>query len=259
MRPDFLVIGFAKTGTTTVYDRLAAHPVVAPALCKEVHFFDYKFAAGPRWYGAHFPPAHRQRSFQRAHSRPFLTGEASPSYVDHPLAAERVRAMLPDVRLIVLLRNPVDRAYSHYQMSWRNAEEDLPTFEAALDAEEGRLAGECERVRAEPGYRSMPLGCWSYLRRGRYAEHLEPWLHLFPSRQLLLLLTEDLEREWTGTWARIFAFLELPDHEPGPVERLYAGRYAPMAPATRARLVDYYAPHNARLRELVGLDPGWTG
>jgi hypothetical protein len=256
--PDFLIVGFTKTATTTVFDVLRRHPLVAPPHSKQLHYFDYNFSEGPDWYARQFPSAVKRRLFALRHGRPFLTGEATPSYVDHPSAAERIHEMLPDVRLIVQLRNPIDRAYSHYRMTVREGDEDLP-FEAAVDAEEARLAGEVDRVRDDPGYRSLPLGRWSYLRRGCYAEHLEPWLERFPREQLLVLTVDELQADWAGTIGRCWSFLGLPPHDPGPpLRKLDGGAHEPLSAETRARLGEYFAPHNSRLGSLLGFEPDWS-
>src|SRR5207248_7599894 len=109
--PDFLIIGTAKSGTTTLHGWVSEHPFVVPAVTKEVHFFDYEFYRGFDWYRSHFPLASAREEHVREHGRPFLTGEASPTYISHQWAPDRIAEALPDVKLIVAFRNPIDRAY----------------------------------------------------------------------------------------------------------------------------------------------------
>ena len=134
--PSFLVIGAQRSGSTALYRHLAAHPAILPPLRKEVHYFDFQYAKGRAWYLAHFPGIQeRITGNYRA-----ITFEASPYYMLHPLAPERIMAFNPDMKLIAILRDPVDRALSHYHHEARRGVETL-TFEEAIAAEPERLAG----------------------------------------------------------------------------------------------------------------------
>lgn len=184
--PDYLIIGTKRGGTTSMYKYLLRHPNVIPMWpgvenAKKTHFFDQNFHRGTEWNRAHFPTSMQRSRVERREGAPVLTGEAAPYYMFHPLVAERVRQTLPQVKLIVLLRNPVDRIWSHHHERVYNGTEPLP-FREALDAEEERLAGEHDRIVNEPGYYSERHDFCSYLARGRYLEHLEPWLDLFPAQ-----------------------------------------------------------------------------
>jgi Sulfotransferase domain len=255
--PDFLVIGAAKSGTTSLYGWLSDHPSVAPAVTKEVHFFDYDFYRGTDWYRSHFPLEQARADFARDHGRPFLTGEASPSYISHFWAPRRIRRVLPEAKLIALFRNPVDRAYSQFQMSRREGVEELESFEEATAQEENRLRPELARMSADPRYNSWAFGCWSYLARSRYAEQLERWLELFPREQFLFVKAEDLSAEPERTLEGVHDFLGLPGHSHDRLPRLHTAEYEPMPADSRARLAEYFRPHNELLYELVGVDFGW--
>jgi sulfotransferase family protein len=264
--PDFIVIGAAKSGTTSIYGSLCEHPYVAPCITddphfansKEVHFFDYNFYRGKDWYKSHFPLERERAEFAREHGRPFITGEASPSYISHLWVPGRIRKMLPDVKLIAVLRNPVDRAFSQFQMSRNEGVEEIESFEEAIALEEERLRPELVRMAADPRYNSWNFGCWSYLARSRYAEQLERWLEVFPREQLLVLKAEDLFLEPQPVLDAVNEFLGLPPHAAPDARRLNPGRYAEDMPSeTRAQLADYFRPHNERLYELTGIDFGW--
>ncbi len=258
--PDFLIIGTAKSGTTSLHGWLCEHPFVEPAVKKEVHFFDYDFYRGVDWYRSHFPAERTRAAFEGEHGRPFLTGEASPSYISHEWAPARIAKILPHAKLIVAVRNPIDRAYSQYQMSRREEEEPLESFAEAVAAEEARLRDECARLRANPRYNSWPIGCWSYLLRSRYAEQVERWFELFPREQFLFVKAEELESRPQETLNRVYAFLDLAPHVNEQLGRLHvAPRYDPMPPEVRAQLAEYFRPHNQRLSQLVGTDFGWDG
>lgn len=256
--PDFLVIGTAKSGTTTVYGWLSQHPFVAPAVKKEVHFFDYEYYRGVDWYRSHFPLRRDRDAFAREHGRPFLTGEASPTYISHEWAPARVAKVLPRAKLVLAFRNPADRAYSQFQMSRREGVEPLESFADAVAAEEDRLRPQLERLRADPHFYGWWIGCWSYLMRSNYAEQLERWLQLFPREQFHFVSTEQLESQPQQVLGGIYEFLGLPPYENAELGHLHvAPGYEPMPPDVRAQLVDYFRPRNERLYELVGVDFGW--
>lgn len=263
--PDFLVIGAAKCGTTSLFDWVCEHPHVSRPSTdgrarKELLYFDYNFHRGVDWYRRHFPLEQERDEFEREHGRPFVTGEATASYLTGHWVPGRVRRVLPDVKLIVTLRNPVDRAYSAFQMSRRERLEECESFEEAIALEAERLAGELDRVHSDPRYNPPlppPLGYWSYLHRSRYAEHVARWLEVFPREQLLFLEFEDIVADPASALDRVHAFLGLAPHRGGELRKLNAGAYTEMNPRTRTELVEHFRPHNQRLRELTGIDFGW--
>ncbi len=173
MTPDFLIIGGQRCGTTSMYRTLAQHPNVLKAVKhKGVHYFDTDYGRGMAWYRAHFPLERTAAAVERRTGVPSLTFESSPYYMFHPLAAERIAADLPGVKVIVLLRDPVERAYSaHAHELARGFETE--DFETALALEDERLAGEAEKMAADPTYLSHSHQHHGYLQRGRYVDHLE--------------------------------------------------------------------------------------
>lgn len=255
--PDYLIIGVAKGGTTSLCGWLNEHPFVSPAARKEVHFFDYEYHRGVDWYRSNFPLEEKRREFAAENGEPFLTGEASPTYISHLWAPHRVAKLLPDAKLVVALRNPVDRAYSHFQMTRREGYEPFESFEEAVAAEEDRLAPETERLQSNPRYYSWWLGSWSYLERSRYAEQLERWLELFPREQFLFVRSEDLSAEPARTLDTVHEFLGLPPHRRAEYPHLHTAEYDGIPADTRLRLAEYFRPHNERLYELAGIDFGW--
>jgi hypothetical protein len=237
--PDFLIIGAQKAGTTALYSYLRRHPEITGPAWKEVSFFDRHYHRGEAWYRGNFPLLRRQH-----------TGEASPSYLIHPLAPQRVAALLPDVRLIVLLRDPVDRALSHYYHEVALGREPL-SFEAALEREEERTRGEVERMLEDPGYFSHAWWDFTYRARGRYAEQLERWLAVFRPEQLLVLRSDELAERPGPTYARVLEFLGSAPHELEGYPLVFTREYPDMKPETRRMLADYYAEPNRRLHELL--------
>ncbi|MGI8908756.1 MAG: sulfotransferase family protein [Candidatus Sumerlaeaceae bacterium] len=253
--PDFAIIGVQKGGTGTLYNTLVQHPAIAAALTKEVTFFDRHFRKGKLWYRAHFPTIfQRWRALRQG--RPFLVGEASPGYIFIPFAAENARRTIPNGRFVALLRNPIDRAYSHYQHELRKGCEKL-TFEEALDGEEERLKGTMERAMATRK-KIGALRHFSYKQRGHYAEQLERWYAQFPREQILVLRTEDFAEKSEEIVQQVCAFLGVPPMDLKEYKRFNVGSYKDeMKPETRTRLVEYFRPYNAQLKELTGRDFGW--
>jgi Sulfotransferase domain len=231
---------------------------VMPASQKEVHYFDYNHYRGDDWYRRHFPLKSDLDALTTERGQPCLTGEASPSYISHQWAPRRLAALLPDAKLLVALRNPVERAFSQFQMSRREGEEPLESFADAVAAEEDRLRPERARMLAEPRYSSWPIGCWSYLMRSRYAEQLQQWFELFPREQFHFVTLEDLASRPQRTLDGVHEFLGLPPHEYDDLPALHTAEYSPLDPQTRASLVEYFRPHNERLYELLDVDFGWT-
>jgi Sulfotransferase domain len=246
--PDFLIIGAQKAGTTALYAYLRRHPAITGPSWKEVSYFDRHYERGEAWYRGNFPNVVRARGK--------LVGEASPSYIFHPLGPERVKALVPEARLVALVRNPVDRALSHYHHEVALAREPL-RFEDALDAEEERLRGEEERLAGEPGYFSHAWWSHAYKARGRYAEQLERWLELFPRKQLLILPSEELGTDPERTHAQVLEFLGAAAHRLDSYPRVYERQYEAMDAETRERLAAEFEAPNRRLYELLGRDLGW--
>jgi hypothetical protein len=246
--PDFLVLGAQKAGTTALYAYLGRHPQITGPSWKEVSYFDRHYARGEGWYRGNFP--------NRARTRGKLVGEASPSYLFHPLAPQRVRTLVPEVRLVALVRNPVDRALSHYHHEVALGRERL-SLEDALDAEPERLRGEEDRLVADPSYFSREWWSHTYKARGRYAEQLERWLDVFPRDRLLILPSEDLGADPEAAHARVLEFLGAPPHRLDSYPRVYEREYEPMQPETRERLAAEFEEPNRRLYELLDRDLGW--
>ena len=235
--PDFMIIGAQRAGTTSLYSYLAQHRMVVSAMQKEIHYFDASFHRGLSWYRAHFPLASALK--ERSSPTRSITGEATPNYLFDPLAAERAASVVPDAKLIVLLRNPVERAHSHWRHTVRAGYEDLAFEEAILQ----------EESRNDPHY--------AYLARGLYASQLEHWMARFDSKQLLVLRSEDLFAEPQPILDRLAAFLDIPAWTPDDLRPRYSAKGRSLDASTRVDLVKYFGEPNQRLHELLGRDMEW--
>ncbi|MGH2704215.1 MAG: sulfotransferase domain-containing protein [Actinomycetota bacterium] len=257
MLPDFLIVGGKRCGSTSLYRYVVRHPAILPCrVTKGTHYFDVNYLKGWSWYRSQFPSRLRAGLAERARGVPPITGEASPYYMFHPLAPERIAGHLPEVKLIAVLRDPVIRAWSHYQYSVRRGFEHLP-IEEALERESGRLAGEDERLRSDPAYQSFSHRHHTYLARGRYAEHLESLSEHVPPSRVLVLQSEQMFADPKQTLKLIFDFLGLEQVELTGLPPYNAGSYDDMPAHVRARLEAYYAEPNARLYALPGVDFRW--
>lgn len=249
--PAVLIIGAQKAGTTSLFNYLVQHPDVLPPIAKEVHYFDLRYNRGARWYQGCFPYRRRLR-------RGAVTLDATPYYLFHPLVPRRVAELLPTVKLIVLLRNPVDRAFSHYQHEVRGGREPLPLAEA-FEREPERLAGEEDRLRRDPAYYSVNHHRHSYLRRGHYAEQLDRWVEQFPRSQLMVIQSERLFREPAEVTASVHQFLGLEPHRLERYETFLPGSYkSGLPPELRSRLATYFEPHNRELYRWLGEEFDWS-
>ncbi|MDM8557430.1 sulfotransferase domain-containing protein [Candidatus Parabeggiatoa sp. HSG14] len=273
MLPHFIIFGVARGGTTSLYNYLTAHSNIASATLKEIGFFDYEFNKGINYYRTYFP------SFiSKYFKKNFVTGEATPSYMHHPLVPSRIKETLPNVKLIALLRNPVERAYSHYYQAVRAGRETLP-FEVAIKHqiaeracfEEGNILGEAKHVR-------RIYHPHAYLSKGIYIDHLRRWLDVFPRQQILFLKSEELYTDPQTVLQNTLEFLELPQWTLAKYEKYNAygqhfalvnsaktnagkksdsKEYEKMDSAVRQQLVDYFKPYNEQLYELLGVDFDW--
>jgi len=166
--PDFIIIGTQKGGTSSLFSYLRQHSQLKLSGVKEIHFFDSNYLKGTNWYKSHFPL--KWVNFNKK------TGEASPYYLFHPHVAKRVYDQCPKAKLIVMLRNPADRAYSHYMMQNKRKLDPLPTFEESIKAEDVRLIEETQKLLNNPGYKSFNHQKFSYLARGKYYSQIKKWL-----------------------------------------------------------------------------------
>jgi Sulfotransferase domain len=259
--PDFVIIGSKRGGSTSLYNYVLEHPSIRPLFpgrihLKGVHYYDSNYDRGLRWYRSHFPLQVGGRYVVQPGVTPAIIGEASPYYLFHPLAAERLARDFPDVRIIVSLRDPVERAYSHFKERTHHGGETL-SFEAALEAEENRLRGEGERIVAEPGYLSVEHENHSYLAQGRYLNMLPRWFGLFPRSQFHIMASEDFYAQPERHVNEVWKFLGLP---PGELRSRVRHNYLPapdIQPQTRQRLQELLADHNRGLEDLLGRSLPW--
>jgi hypothetical protein len=237
-RVSFLIAGVQKGGTTALFDYLGDYPDIALSDVKEVHFFDDE---AQDWAAPDYAAYHAR--FPAADGRP--CGEATPIYSWWPRSLERIRAYNPGMQLIVVLRDPVQRAWSHWRM------------ERARGAETEPFAW-CIRAGRQRNFAAEPWGHhreFSYVERGFYAEQVERLLALFPREQLLFLKSEDLRADPAPALAAVRACLGLPPASPPAGREVHVGEDGAdrLDPQDAAYLRDVYAPDAERLWALTGI------
>lgn len=256
--PDFLIIGAMKSGTSTLFAMLCQHPGVLRPAAKELHYFSNprNYRRGEAWYRGCFPPPSALAASERALGYRPVTGEATPA-MSLPEYAERAARLLPEARLVVTLRNPVDRAYSHYQHMALAAIPDRRAFEDALEQEVALLEQGLQITQDSTRSHRRRLHNYGYLNRGHYVEHLAHWLRHYPRERLLILNFDTWRNDARSAATRAAQFLGLPSHDYAAVRANEGAYREPMAPATREWLTEHYRPYNRRLFELLGEDWGW--
>jgi hypothetical protein len=257
MLPGFLIVGGQRCGTTSMIRALSQHPAVfSAALHREVHYFDSGYGRGLAWYRSHFPLQARARLAARAAGAAPVAFESSPYYMFHPLAADRISRDLPGVKLLVLLRDPVERAYSGHAHEMSMGFETEP-FERALELEDARLEGEAERIAADPAYASRSHQHHAYRTRGQYAEQLERLERIFGRERIHVVDSDAFFTDPGPVYNDILQFLGLPRRGPPAFKRRNARARAPMTGETRSALEEHYRPHDERLATWLGHQPSW--
>jgi hypothetical protein len=261
--PDFMIIGSGRSGTSSLYKYLGQHPEIVPSLRKEVEYFNRYYQLGDRWYRAHFQTSTR-RTLAGLADRQSLAFEATPHYLQDPRTPQRVASMLPEVKLIVLLRNPVARALS----CWRHMQRlgfETSSFEEAVRLEPSRTAGEFDRMVQDPDYYSRPYHRFAYLDTGKYATQLRWWFEHFERERFLIIESEEFYSDTGRVYESILEFLGLKSWRPAEfsmyssatsADPIHAANELP--DALRADLESFFAPHNRDLETLLGRRFSWT-
>jgi hypothetical protein len=263
MLPSFLICGGQRCGTTSMYRALAAHPAVVKAvLHKGVHYFDIDYAQGLRWYRGHFPTYRQAARIERDLGVPAQTFESSPYYMYHPHAMARIATDLPAVKLVVLVRDPVERAYSQHAHEVARGFEPETDFAAALAKEPERLDGVTERMLADPEHYSFSHQHHAYRARGEYVRYLRRMVEHAGRERVHVVDSHEFFRDPVPTYDAVLEFLGLP--RPPDVDAAYpafeqhnARPRAALDDQLRAELTSHFAPYDEQLAEWLGRTPSW--
>ncbi len=233
------IIGAQKSGTSSLYYYLEKHPNISVSIKKELHFWSLHYEKGQTWYRSHFLPIPEGQVWR--------TGEASPTYLDSPETPERMYHEYPDMKLIVLLRNPISRAISHYY-HWVRLKKESRPLDIALT----------EQLAEIPDWDDVISIRNHYIARGCYVKFLEKWLRFFPREQMLVIPSERFQDHPSDIVQTVHSFLKIP---PKPLENLEyynVGEYHVENPSLKSQLQDFYAPYTQDLETLLGQSFPWT-
>ena len=252
--PDFIIIGSMKCGTTSLYYDICEHPCASPAAYDEIGFFDSNFHLGLNWYRSMFPTKRRIEDIRRKEGVA-ITGEDTPFYFWNPVAAKRIQKLLPNIKLITILRNPIDRAYSEYQ-DLVSSESNSPSFETFIENEINTRRKDSSLI-TEENFEIFNQKN-SYLLKGVYVDQLKIWAGLFPKEQIFTLSTENLNSEPITALESVFQYLNLPDYKIKNIQHQKQKKYVPMNSQTRKILIEFFKPHNERLFKFIGKKFEWN-
>ena len=239
--PDFIVIGVGRGGTTSLYHYLNQHNCIQKSSYDEIGFFDDNYHLGLNWYRSMFPTKYEKQKVIQKFGK-FLTYDVTPWYVRRPWTANRIKSLLPSVKIIVVLRNPVDRTYSHYHLTRR--EKGLTkSFEEIIDEDIQKINNYDDDLKnSEEYYAELVQN--SHIARGFYLEQLEIWLTIFDKKNILIISSEDLAENTQKTMNSIFNFLDLENQIIPNLQKINVGKYPKMKEETRKTLENYFFDHN---------------
>ena len=254
--PDFVIIGESKCGTTSLYNYMIQHPAIKPALTKEINFFNWSYDNPQNWYNAHFPTKFKKKFSKNVFKKPFLTGEATPLYLFNSQVPKRMFKIIPNVKIIIVLRNPIDRAYSHYHDLGVRLGGEKRTFGDAIRSELKILEEKNYVITDYDGNFTDRL--YQYVVRGIYLDHLKIWMDVYPVKQFLILKTEELEKNPSEILDSVFKFLSIPDYDKINFEKKHnVSKYEPMNEQSRKMLKEFFKPHNKNLYKFLKQDFEW--
>jgi len=238
--PNFMIIGAGKCGTTTLHRWLSEHPKIKSAFFKEIHYFDSYSTCGLDWYRAHFPLKSK-----------FFTLDATANYLDHPAVPLRIKKVYPTMKFIIILRDPIERAFSHYNHTKRNGDEQL-SFTEAIEKEDERLSGEIEKISEDPLYQGTNYNKYSYLYEGLYYEQFKLWFEHFDRDQFLILEFKKTFSNPKEALNKIYEFLGLEPYYDIDYSKYNVGKYEKINLVDNEKLLNFFKPYNEKLVKLLG-------
>lgn len=255
--PNFLIIGTQRGGTQSLFEYLMKHKNIFPPWGREAHYFDSYYYWG--WkksnYKGFFPTIFYKAFYKYVRKRDFITGESTPYYLFHPLIPKRVFKMMPNIKIIVLLRNPIDRAYSNYNMNKSKYRENL-SFEDAIEREKRLYNRNLEKVVKEKKYNLFHQRR-SYLARGLYVEQLKNWHQYFPKEQFLIIKSEVFYKDPEMVLNKVLKFLNQPKMKLKEYNKFHKLKYPKMNENTRKKLIEYFRPYNEALYKYLNINFNW--
>ena len=262
--PDFIIIGSGRAGTTSLYSYLIQHPNIITSFshreqkAADLHFFEYMISSSTNWYRSHFPTKISKKLLQLRTKSSVISGEFTSTYMYHPFVPKRIFDLIPNIKLIVILRNPVDKVYSAFSQQFQ-FKEFTSSFEDYIESELKRI----KIIENEPDLKTFnedfeSIAVPNILRHGIYHTYLKKWLELFSKKQIYVVDSKDLHDNTQETLDNIFKFLEIHPVNIPDTSKINVGKYSKMDTLTRRRLLDFFSPFNDKLNYLLGTKFHWS-
>ena len=251
MLPDFIVIGVKRCGTTSLYEQLPEHPDIMNSTQDNVGYFNNNFQLGINYYRSFFPTSWKTKNGK------IKTFEVTSSYIQKSKTAKNLFKTLPEIKLILMVRNPIDRAYSEFNLDVKEEEQEK-TFEELINEEITRIEKEDESILSKNYVDKFSPKFRHYLRKGMYYEQLQPWLELFKKNQILIISAEEFENETQEIYNKIFHYIGVSKYQIKNTQKARKGNYSKMNDHTRELLSKYFKPHNEKFFELIGRRYDWS-
>ena len=247
--PDFIILGTQKGGTTSLYNYLSNHSKICVGSRREIHFFDRNYEKGTYWYKNNF----------NNENKALLTFECSPDYIHHPFVAERIKLLSPKLKLIVLLRNPVERAISNYKHNiYLGKYRPNTTIEEVIESEMKFINHEKEKMMKNKNYYSRKFKYFSILDRGIYHKQLKIYFDNFDKKQIHILFSEKLFLNTRKELNKLFKFLNL-NPEKVPCSTIYNKSKIDMKikEKTKETIENFFLEHNEKLYKMINTKFRW--
>ena len=252
--PKFFVIGGVRCGTTSLYHYLGQHNCIKQAAYDELGYFDDNFHLGLNWYRSLFPTKFMQKNIESEYKK-FLTYDVTPFYIYNPLVVDRIFKFSPNAKIIAVLRNPIDRAYSNYNQKMQDEGDTKTTFEEIVYSEIEKIEND---ENDEENHAFLVDEFYELLlARGFYAKQLEFWFKKFPRKNVLLISSEELATNTDKTVSEIFEFLEVPNQKISDLTKQNERKYPRMKDSTRNTLINFYKPYNEKLFSMLDSKFDW--
>ena len=263
--PDFQVIGFPRCGTKSLFSYVTQHPNIGKPTTYGKYFFNTNYHRGVNWYKSHYPTVKTKMRLKKENGA-YVIGDYSASYMMWYHSALRIKKLIPNPKLIVVLRNPVDRAYSQFNrkemtVQYRDDEVDASSFADAINEDEKRLQNWEYMLKNDLIVRENHVSTHTpYLTMGKYVVHLKEWFKVFPKEQFHFVSTDEMSNEFgiQKTVSKVFSFLGLPDHKIKDFSRKNVESYEKINAKERNALRDFYEPYNKELEKLLDMKFNWN-
>jgi hypothetical protein len=252
--PNFVVIGVGRGGTTSLYHYLGQHPCIVKSAYDEIGYFDDNYHLGVNWYRSMFPTKFHKEKIIKKYGK-FLTFEVTPWYIRKPWIAERVKNLLEDVKIIAVLRNPVDRTYSHYHLAVRD-KVVTKSFEEVIEEDIEKLKKYHLTKKDDNYFNNIVQN--SFLARSFYAEQLEKWFNVFNKKNILIISSEELSENTQNTLNTIFNFLNVHPEKIQNLDKVNVAKYPAMSNKIRKQLINYFYEYNENLFDLINRRFDWN-